>query len=119
MQDNVAYVQPRLVLEVVILPDHEKMVASAQRIVNAMKQKLIEARLLDDGARIAFMDQCIKDEVDKMAATSTEDGYSAHLKLLVQEYYKFWDEQDFGIEALKMGSSMDGKDTWAVDWTVV
>jgi len=74
MQDNVAYVQPRLVLEVVILPDHEKVVASAQRIVNAMKQKLIEAKLLVDGARIAFMDQCIKDEVDKMAATSTEDG---------------------------------------------
>jgi len=118
-QDNVAYVQPRVVLEVVILPDHEKLVASAQRIVNVVKQKLIEARLLDDGGKITFRDQCIKDEVDKVAATSSEDGYNAHLKLLVQEYYELWDGEDFGIDGLKMGSSMDSRDTWAVDWTVV
>jgi len=103
----------------VILPDHEKVVASAQRIVNMVKQKLIQTRLLDYRGRITFRDQCIKDELDKAAATSSEDGCNAHLKLLVQEYYELWDGEDFGIEGLKIGSSMDSRDTWAVDWTVV
>ena len=118
VRDFVARVQPRLVVELAMLKDAEKLVPTAREIVHAVNERLAESNPLDTATRIALRNQYISEEVDGNATDSSNDVYSTHLSMLVQEYYDLWKEDDFGIEALKMGDGENGEDDSAVDWTV-